>query len=221
MGKNNGRLLAVGDIHGCYAKLVDLMEQVAPAAEDRLVFLGDYIDRGPQSRQVIDYLIALKKRLPRTVCLRGNHEQMLLEALTGDIDAVGLFLFNGGSATVSSYGGDLDNLPGDHLDFFRNLSLYHEEDEFVFVHAGLRPEVSLAEQEEQDLVWIRKEFLDSGYDWGKTVVHGHTPRPGVEFRPNRIGIDTGAFFAEKGAGPQAGFGLLTCCDVRTRKLWQA
>lgn len=220
MTEKNGRLLAVGDIHGCYAKLVDLMEKVAPAAEDRLVFLGDYIDRGSESRQVIEYLLDLKKRLPRTVCLRGNHEQMLLEALTGEIEAVGLFLFNGGTATVTSYGGDLDRLPAEHLDFLRALPLYHEEDEFIFVHAGLRPGVALEEQDPQDLLWIRREFLDSDYDWGKTVVHGHTPRPGVEFRENRIGIDTGAFFVERGAGVSAGYGALTCCDVRSRTLWQ-
>ncbi|NIQ94550.1 MAG: serine/threonine protein phosphatase [Desulfuromonadales bacterium] len=220
MTERTGRLLAVGDIHGCYAQLVELMERVAPSADDRLVFLGDYIDRGPQSRRVIDYLIALQERLPRTVCLRGNHEQMLLDALTGDIDAVGLFLFNGGTATVSSYGGDLDRLPEEHLEFLRNLPLYHEEDDFIFVHAGLRPGLSLAEQDEHDLLWVRQEFLHSDHDWGKTVVHGHTPRPGVEFRDNRIGIDTGAVFAARGGTVPEGYGVLTCCDVRTHELWQ-
>lgn len=213
--EGTGRLLAVGDIHGCYDKLLALMKNVAPKPRDRLVFLGDYIDRGPDSRRVLDALIDLRRSLPRTVCLRGNHEQMLLDALRGDIEAVALYLYNGGVTTLANYDDDLSTLPAEHLGFLRALPLYHEEEGFIFVHAGLRPELSLEEQAEQDLLWIREEFLESDYDWGKTVVHGHSPRPGVEFRPNRIGLDTGAFLQAAG-----GYGRLSCCEVRTRQLWQ-
>lgn len=203
-----GRLLAVGDIHGCLDPLRQLMEQVRPMEEDRIVFLGDYIDRGPHSRGVIDYLLDLGRRFPRTVFLKGNHEAMFLDFLRG---APALpFLVNGGLATLRSYEMAEDsNLPREHRDFFEALLPLWQCRDFVFVHAGLRPQVPIDEQDEADLLWIRGEFMDSDYDWGKTVVFGHTPLLQPLLRPRRIGLDTGAVYGR----------ALTCCEVRSRVLW--
>lgn len=217
----SGRLLAIGDIHGCFGKLSALVEQVAPGQDDRVIFLGDYIDRGSQSRQVLEFLIDFRARFPATVYLRGNHEQMLLDARGGDPYAVALYLQNGGLATLDCYGGGFDRLPSEHLAFIGGLPCLHEEQSFVFAHAGLRPEMAIDRQSERDLLWIRDSFLSSTYDWGKVVVHGHTPSPSVEFRTNRIGIDTGAFMAERqGYDPALGYGLLTCIDLGSKRLWQ-
>jgi len=205
----SGRVLAVGDIHGQREKLARLMEKVKPTPEDELVFLGDYIDRGPDAKGVIEYLIALQKRLPRAHFIRGNHEQMLLDYLE-EGDELGFYLYNGGGATLSSYERDgRPDIPLHHLEFLRNLPFYHQTDEFIFVHAGLRPPLPLEEQDPQDLLWIRQEFLRSSYSWGKTVVFGHTPVSEPSFAPERIALDTGA-----GHG-----GPLSCCELRTGHCW--
>ena len=206
--RNRGRLLAVGDIHGCLASLEGLLERVAPSETDRLIFLGDYIDRGPDSKGVIDTLLALAKRFPQTVCLKGNHEAMFLDFLAGRNQD--LYLANGGTSTLESYreeGGI--RVPGRHLDFFRSLPRYYATERFIFVHAGLRPGIPLEEQREEDLLWIRDDFLDSDYDWGKTVVFGHTPLSQPLFSTTRIGLDTGAVYGRS----------LVCCDVEVRRLW--
>jgi len=209
--QNPQRLLAIGDIHGCYGLLQRLMDNVKPTKKDQLVFLGDYIDRGEQSRQVVEYLLALQKEFPATVFLRGNHEQMLLDFLAGE-DKL-MFLLNGGNATLESYqppDKPKPVIPPEHLTFFNNLQSSFSFGDFLFVHAGLRPEVPIEKQEEYDMLWIRGEFINSDYDWGKTVVFGHSPQPEVLFRDNMIGLDTGAVYNNQ----------LTCCDLLTRKLWQ-
>ncbi|MCM2264320.1 MAG: serine/threonine protein phosphatase [Desulfuromonadales bacterium] len=203
------RLLAFGDIHGCRRPLAALLEQVAPTADDQLVFLGDYIDRGPDSAGVIDDLLELRARFPRTVYLRGNHEQMLIEVLAGGNPAT--FLFNGGKKTIASYRARGAWPPSaDHLEFFEQLPLLYATERFIFAHAGLRPDLPLAEQSPDDLLWIRAEFLDSSYNWGETVVFGHTPREKPLLAENRIGLDTGCVYG----------GRLTCSDVLTRQIWQ-
>jgi serine/threonine protein phosphatase 1 len=204
----NGRLLAIGDIHGCLDLLQRLIEQVAPTPEDQMVFLGDYIDRGPHSPEVIDFLLILSEKLPNIIFLKGNHEAMLLDYLDGRNQT--LYLGNGGTATLAQYrhhGGMY--LPREHLDFLHNLRLYHETEQFIFVHAGLRPGLPPARQQAQDLLWIREEFLEADYDWGKTVVFGHTPVRTPYFADKRIGLDTGA-----GHGRS-----LTCCEVRQGRCW--
>jgi len=206
--KNGGRLIAVGDIHGCLRPLQRLLEKIEPTTEDRLVFLGDYIDRGPDSRGVIGFLIDFRSRFPNTVCLKGNHEAMLLDYLQGkDRD---LFLGNGGTATLRQYesNGQL-HIPADHLDFLHSLRLYYCEDSFIFVHAGLRSGIPLDKQDELDLLWIRWNFLYRDDDWKGTVVFGHTPFDQPLREENRIGLDTGAVYG----------GTLTACDVRQRKFW--
>ena len=206
---SEGRLLAIGDIHGCLAQLTGLMALVNPAAADRVVFLGDYVDRGPDSAGVIDYLIEFAAAFPQTVFLRGNHEQMFLEYLDGQDPA--LFLINGGRQTLDSYRDcGLWPLPSSHRRFLESLRHYFESAQHIFVHAGLRPGIPLAGQTDFDMLWIRHEFLESNYDWGKTVVYGHTPLEEPLLGGRRIGVDTGCVYGRR----------LTCCDVISLRTWQ-
>jgi len=205
------RILAIGDIHGCRGHLQGLLDQVAPTANDRLVFLGDYIDRGEDSPGVLDDLLELQRQHPKTVFLKGNHEQMLLEYLAGDLDLG--YLLNGGSATLQQYeqrGTQL--LPPAHRDFIDKLQLSWQQDGWLFVHAGLKPGVAIADQSESDLLWIRQEYLShpDPCEWGVVVVHGHTPQQEVSQEPCRIGLDTGAVYGRR----------LSCCDVLSRQIWQ-
>jgi serine/threonine protein phosphatase 1 len=222
----NTRIYAIGDIHGRLDLLRQTHERILADARTSsvsrkvVVYLGDYIDRGSESRGVIDLL--LDQPLPgfQSVHLKGNHEQALLDFLQDSAVAMEWF-FYGGDATLASYNvarptpgggpeallkvqGDLRaNLPARHLDFYRSLALSHREGDYLFVHAGVKPGVPLEAQREQDLMWIRDEFLSSDVDHGCVVVHGHsiTPRPDV--RKNRIGIDTGAYAT----------GRLTCLRI--------
>jgi len=207
--QQTGRLLAVGDIHGCLDPLVALMGRVKPTGADRVVFLGDYVDRGPDSAGVLDFLLHFADRFPQSIFLRGNHEQMFLDYLARQESL--LFLVNGGQQTLNSYR-DCGRwpVPPDHRAFLSSLPCSYESDQHIFVHAGLRPGVPLASQKASDMLWIRGTFLDSDYDWGKTVVYGHTPRPTPFLAPHRIGLDTGCVYGRR----------LTCCEVTTGTLWQ-
>lgn len=208
---------AVGDIHGRADLLAELHGRIAADPErgdvDRrvLIYLGDYVDRGENSAGVIDLILDQAPAGFEVVPLLGNHERLLLEFLD-DIRRGPLWLRNGGDATLASYGVDpgdgvyldakpllamqaalRERLPARHLEFLQGLRLAHAEGDYFFAHAGVRPGVALADQREEDLIWIRELFLNSTADHGKVVVHGHTIRPGPEVRPNRIGIDTGAY----------------------------
>jgi serine/threonine protein phosphatase 1 len=196
-------ILAVGDLHGRYDLLEQVLDRLAPrfGSQTRLVFLGDYIDRGPDSRRVVERLIALGRERPETVFLKGNHEELLLDALEGR--RVELWLLNGGLETLASYGLDhqaptaetIARLPADHLEFFRGLRLYFESQSYLLVHAGVDPGLGLAEQDARDLLWIREHFHQArGHRLGKTVVFGHTPFPRPFRGPGMIGIDTGAVY---------------------------
>ena len=207
--RQQNRLLAIGDIHGCLDQLKELMKQVMPTSSDKIVFLGDYVDRGPASAGVIDYLIEFGAAFPTTVFLRGNHEQMFAEYLEGR--GLSVFLMNGGLKTLSSYQ-DRGQwpIPSSHHTFLQALVNCYETEDYIFVHAGLRPDISLSEQSINDLIWIRQEFISSNHDWGKIVVYGHTPLDEPLLTETRIGLDTGCVYGRQ----------LTCCDVRTRKIWQ-
>jgi serine/threonine protein phosphatase 1 len=211
------RLLAFGDIHGCLGHLDDLLAWVAPTPADRLVFLGDYVDRGPDTRGVINRLIELKQRLP-AVCLRGNHEVMMLAARHGSRSDRKEWLSVGGTQALGSYGpamgvsGAFTDVPDGHWEFLENdLLPYFETDRFIFVHAGLYPDLPLDEQPDDMLYW---EFLPDAmrHDSGKTVICGHTSqRSGApKTVPGAVCIDTGAF-----AG-----GWLTCLDAVCGRYWQ-
>ena len=197
----SGDLYAIGDLHGSLESLERLMDRITPDLQrDRLVFVGDYIDRGPQSRGVVDYLVRLKNLAPpgRIICLKGNHEAMLLDFLEGR--EANLFLFNGGLATLEDYWDDdwMDRdslaLPPDHAQFYQDLQLSYETPDYIFVHAGLKPGLPLSEQVEDDLLWIRGEFITSTEDFGRRIIFGHTPFKAPLLMPNKIGIDTGAVY---------------------------
>ena len=200
--EENRRIFAVGDIHGCHDKLTGLLAKMdwQPDSGDLLLFLGDYIDRGPHSYAVVETLLELIDQDPTNVItLMGNHEKMFLDFLAGE-ELPHLFS-NGMAATVSDYCRADRELSADHLMFYRNLRLFYETEDYIFVHAGLMPGKALEEQSLADLLWIRDPFLDSGYDFGKTVVFGHTPFKQPLVAPGRLGLDTGAVYG----------GQLTCC----------
>jgi serine/threonine protein phosphatase 1 len=195
------RIYAVGDIHGCYDKLLILMEKIDIDFEfDTLVFLGDYIDRGPQSFEVVAYLADLKQRYANTIFLKGNHEEMLEKYLSGE-DRI-TYLVNGGQQTLESYMNRPRSegepaIPSTHLEFFKSLRMYYETQNYIFVHAGLKNKVPLEKQKTEDLLWIRRRFIESKYDYGKMVVFGHTPLHEPLLLPNKIGIDTGAVYGNR------------------------
>ncbi len=194
-------IFAIGDIHGCWDKLRDLMNKIdIDLDHDTLVFIGDYIDRGPASFEVVEYLVKLKERFKQVVFLKGNHEDMLDKYLAGS-DRLSFFSL-GGHYTLESYlkqkrKSDIYPIPERHLNFFNSLVLSYETDDFIFVHAGLRPKASLEKQKDDDLLWIRDKFIRSKYNFGKRVVFGHTPFPEPLVKPNKIGIDTGAVYGNK------------------------
>ena len=204
-------VVAVGDLHGRLDLLeqlwtkIDAASRLSAARQRTLIFIGDYVDRGLQSAQLVERLL---DGFPgfETVYLKGNHDETLLQFLIDP--AIGEAWRNfGGLETLSSYGvahgagkswaqtrGEFASvLPTTHEAFFKNLRLYHVIGDYIFVHAGLKPRVPLEEQRESDLLWIRDEFLESPVNFGRTVVHGHTPADAPEVRNNRIGIDTGAY----------------------------
>jgi serine/threonine protein phosphatase 1 len=191
---------AIGDIHGCLDKLRSLLVRCEMHADGRplaFVFVGDYIDRGPQSSAVIDCLIDLKAQLGKNVVtLMGNHEAMALAAFDGS-GPVRLWLAQGGLATLESYGiAAARELPSAHVDWLRALPLSYDDGRRFFVHAGVDPVTPLDAQDDFDLLWIREPFLSHGGDYGRLIVHGHTPlADGVpELRGNRLNLDTGAVF---------------------------
>jgi serine/threonine protein phosphatase 1 len=194
-------IYAIGDVHGCHDKLVALMDRLdIDFYRDKLIFLGDYIDRGDATFDVVDFLLELGERHSDIIFLRGNHESMFDGFLSGKDRYT--YLINGGQETLESYlkRGPKANdppIPSRHRRFFESLSLYHETEAFIFVHAGLRPGVPLERQNPEDMLWIRENFIHSDYDFGKRVVFGHTPFSAPLVQPNKIGIDTGAVYGNK------------------------
>ena len=219
---DGSRVYAIGDIHGCVGLLKKLhaliLEDAASHTGDRkvVIYLGDYIDRGPDSRAVVDLLIDEPLSGFESIHLKGNHEEILLRFLE-DARVGADWLAYGGDATLYSYGvqppdhaaaNDIlsaqkslsDRLPTPHADFFRSLKIMHSEGGYAIVHAGVRANVPIEQQSVQDMLWIRDAFLESQADFGKIVVHGHSIEEAPMMRRNRIGIDTGAFAT----------GILTC-----------
>ncbi len=179
------RIIAVGDIHGCYDKLTKMLGRLdwSSKSGDLLIFLGDYIDRGPQSYEVVDILAELAAS-PGVICLMGNHERMFLDFIEGR--SVPSLYANGLAATVRDYSSGGREMNAAHLTFIRNLKLFYETEKHIFVHAGLRPGRPLAGQDVHDLLWIRETFLQSDHDFGKTVVFGHTPLKEPLTAPGRL-----------------------------------
>lgn len=225
------RAYVVGDVHGRLDLLEDLLAKIhaelqhRPAGKVLLVFVGDLIDRGPASAQVLERLRTYKRLGIRTVFLLGNHEEVLLRILAGDASLITKWRWFGGSECLESYGIDpkrLANLPDDqaltvvreaipreHVKFLESFVDSCRFGDYLFVHAGIRPGVELEQQSQSDLRWIRQPFLLDDRDHGFVVVHGHTIASGPELLANRIGIDTGAYRT----------GVLTALAIEGRDRW--
>ena len=190
---------AIGDVHGCRDRLKRLLarcDRHAGGATYRLILIGDYIDRGPDSRGVVETILGLQRDMPgQVVCLRGNHEQIMLEAFaSGDM---ALWLINGADATLASYGvRHVADLPREHVAWFSSLPTSFDDGLRLFVHAGVDPSRGLDEQRDEDLIWIREPFLSTERDYARLIVHGHTPqrngRP--DLRRWRLNLDTAAVY---------------------------
>ena len=209
------RAYVVGDIHGRLDHLEDVLAKIHaelqrhPAARTLLVFVGDLIDRGPSSAQVLERLRTYRRPGIRTEFLLGNHEEVLLRILGGDAELITKWRWFGGSECLQSYGVEPEQLarlsndealaivreaiPDEHVRFLEGFADSCRFGDYLFVHEGIRPGVALEEQSQADLRWIRQPFLSDDTDHGFTVVHGHTIAKEVEQRSNRIGIDTGAY----------------------------
>jgi len=194
----------IGDIHGCYKSLCSLLELIGDTG-DTLIFLGDYVDRGPDSKKVVSLVAQLKKERPRVITLLGNHEAMFLRYLSGSDQQ--LFLRSGGQYTLDSYGIDPGQetelhsfIPAEHLAFLNDLLLYWEDEKYIYVHAGLQPDLHLSLQTTDWCLWARDEFIYAPHNFGKRVVFGHTVFKEPFVRPEKVGIDTGAVYG----------GRLTC-----------
>ena len=209
------RVYAVGDIHGRLDLLDEMLDRIErdisarPKARNIIVFLGDLIDRGPASAEVIERIRTYRRDGVRLVCLIGNHEEVLLRILRGNSELIVDWLRFGGAQCLQSYGLDPTKLkrmpqslaaaevkaavPADHQRFLQELADTVTIGDYLFVHAGIRPDVPLADQSQKDLRWIREPFLGHEGHHGVVVVHGHTINTEIDLRPNRIGIDTGAY----------------------------
>ncbi len=217
------RIYAIGDVHGCDSRLAELHAAIAddlahrPCGAPLLLHLGDYVDRGPDSRGVVARL-AGGDPLPGvpSVNLLGNHEQTMIDALSGLGASMTDWMIQGGREALQSWGGDPDaprptwpgHVPDAHMGFLKNLALTHREGSYLFAHAGIRPGIAIEDQTRQDLISIRQAFLYSEADFGVTVVHGHTPKQDPVIKHNRIGIDTGAVYG----------GRLTCAILETDRV---
>lgn len=230
-GAKGYRAYVVGDVHG----RLDLLERLLgdidrerkehPTRKTLLVFLGDLIDRGPQSAEVVERLRTFSARGVRTVFLLGNHEEVLVRILEGDASLIPNWRWFGGSECLRSYGADPDRIarlndedaveavreaiPAEHVEFLKSFVDTCRFGDYLFVHAGIRPGVSIDEQMQSDLRWIREPFLLDDTDHGCVVVHGHTISEEVEERVNRIGIDTGAYRT----------GVLTALAIEGDRRW--
>lgn len=214
------RVYAVGDIHGRADLLRRLLALIAadaarraPAARQSLIFLGDYVNRGADSRGVLEILSGAPPAGFDAVHLKGNHEVLLQRFLDDPVEQFGTWLSAGGHATLASYGVDGQQvafgpgyarrcrdrfaaaLPPRHLDFLRRLAVSHTLGDYFFVHGGVRPGITLAGQHERDLLWIKREFMDHGGRHEKMIVHGHVPLDAAELADNRISLDTRAWYS--------------------------
>jgi serine/threonine protein phosphatase 1 len=206
-----GRILAFGDVHGCHRALLRLLGLLAVTAADTLVFLGDVVDRGPSSRQVVECLLSLRER-SKLVLIMGNHEEMMRDAISGR-GLYNAWLDAGGRQTMESYGGSIDNIPPAHLRFLLSAQPFWETDTEIFVHANLEHGVSLANQTSEFLRWKHLSGSERPYRPGKRVICGHTPQTdGVPLvLDGWVCLDT---FAHGGK-------WLTCLEVASDRVYQA
>jgi serine/threonine protein phosphatase 1 len=206
-----GRFIAIGDIHGCSVALARLLEAIEPQPADTIITLGDYVDRGIDSKGVLDQLIALADRC-RLVPILGNHDEMMLHARDGRSDFQ--FWMNcGGIAALDSYGssGRLDLIPRSHFRFLENCVPFFETDSHFFVHANYKPDLPLDRQDDHTLRWLSlRDYIPGPHCSGKTAVLGHTPQPEILNLGHLICLDTGCYMG----------GWLTALDVTNGQVWQ-
>lgn len=215
------RLLAIGDIHGCFDQLrIMVEERIKITKDDRLILLGDYIDRGPEIKETTDYIIALIQKGFDIIPLIGNHESMMLESIENPRHLSAWFM-NGGYGTLYSFGIESpDKFEAKYLDFFRNLRYYFIQDRFIFVHAGFNDELTDPLDDKYHMLWSRRETYFNPFFNEKIIIHGHTPislsvcRERVESGTSIINIDTGCVYDEGG-----GYGHLTAIELYTRHLF--
>lgn len=214
-GKAGARAYAIGDIHGRLDLLEDMLGRIErdmaerPVRQNFIIFLGDLVDRGPDSAGIIERLRHYAPPRTRVIFLSGNHEEVLLRMLDGETGILPSWMKYGGAECATSYGLDLDafrlldeeaalqllraKIPRDHREFLAGFADTFRFGDYLFVHAGIRPGIGIEEQDRYDLRWIREPFLTDAKEHGFVVVHGHTIVSDVEERPNRIAIDTGAY----------------------------
>lgn len=225
------RAYVIGDVHGCLGLLDTLLERIEqdvrerPRPKTNIIFLGDLVDRGPESAQVIERLRTYSPPGATAHFIMGNHEEVMLRVVSGEAGLLTSWLRFGGAETLRSYGLEPREIAGmsstevvarirkaiprEHVEFLESFADSISFGSYLFVHAGIRPGIDLAEQSRADLRWIREPFLDDPSDHGFVVVHGHTITNKVEVAPNRIGIDTGAFCT----------GTLTALGIEGHKRW--
>lgn len=183
------RYIAITDIHGELSKLESVLSKIELKDDDTFVFMGDYIDRGPDSKGVVEKVLEIKEKY-NTICLIGSHEYALLHAKEDDYYNY-LFWNYGGPATVKSYGGSFDNILKTHGDFYRSLEFYYLTDKYLFVHAGIDPRYSIEEQCETDLVYIRSAFYRNKHNLPQKIIFGHTEFDAPLVQDDKICIDLG------------------------------
>lgn len=205
------RTIAIGDVHGCSQALAALLEAIAPTEHDTIVTLGDYVDRGPDSRGVIDQMLALRERV-KLVPLIGNHERMMLDAIDLGGDRLQFWLACGGRETLESYG-RLKSVPAAHVEFLRELAPHYETAEHIFVHANYHYKFEMDQQPEFLTLWEHLTSEPSPHVSGKTVFVGHTPQITGEV------LDLGHVVCLDTACAMGG--VLTAMDVNSRQLWHA
>lgn len=212
------RLFAIGDIHGCFIKLKDLIEtQIKISDNDIFVLLGDYIDRGNQSKEVIDYILHLKERNQNIIPLLGNHEKMLLDALS-NTQNLSKWIANGGTATLNSFGiKDLSQLNPIYLNFFDSLEYYYSYRDHLFVHAGFNDEIADPFSDHYHMIWKCRNNYRSSTLSSEIIVHGHCPisvdkcHEQILNNSSVINLDTGCVYTDK-----VGFGQLSAIEINSR-----
>jgi serine/threonine protein phosphatase 1 len=222
--RNYSQVFAVGDIHGCKELLNVIHNKIIEVSKNKegeklLIYLGDYIDREPDIKGTIQTLIDFQPENFTKVFLLGNHEQMLLDFMAGKRNSLYIWLGNGGLETLESYGCDMNSyidnamelkgeelirkqftrlLPSAHKNFFNQLILNYEWDDYFFVHAGINPDLPIEKQEKETMLWTReKNFFNPKMTCSKIIVHSHTPVEKIEKYPFRINLDTGSFYSGK------------------------
>lgn len=228
---DNTRIYAIGDVHGYLDLLFEIHDLISddlannPIKHHKIIHLGDYVDRGPNSKGCIQFLINLMTTNPNVSCLKGNHEDKMVKFLHEPIESAHSFLTYGGAECALSYGVEpvpltvsnqemtefsntfREAVPKSHIQFINELLIYQSEGDYLFVHAGIRPNVALRQQSDHDLMTIRRDFIHHTGLYEKVIVHGHTPHHPIEIKPNRMNADTCAYDT----------GVLTCIVLEDDK----